>query len=253
MILGFNLELLIATFFIPLVYATIIYFTSPYKSVSFRRGLIFLWGGMTSTMLVQLFYFFIPFLSKSHSDFFQLFAVVGPVEETSKLIAFFLILHFTKDKKVSSHPARYMFYFAMVGLGFAIIENIHYMQRYGIWVLPTRLFTSTIAHMIFGLLLGYWAGLSTITKRKFEDRSMFGVISNKYKRFKKFTYVFCGLFVASFYHGMYNYNLATSMFSSKIILIMILSFGLIFSKLLANDLNEKWKNRETKEDINKIS
>lgn len=248
MILGFNFQLLIATFFIPLVYASIIYFTSPYKSVSFRRGLIFLWGGMTSTMLVQMFYFFIPHLSASHSDFYKLFAIVGPLEEISKLIMFYLVLHFTKDRKVSSHPARYMFYFAMVGLGFAISENIHYMQRYGTWVLTTRLFTSTIAHMIFGLLLGYWAGLGTIVKRKFEDRSIFGVIAHKHKNLKKFTYVFCGIFVASFYHGMYNYNLATSLFSSKIILIMILSFGLIFSKLLANDLSEKWKNREIKGD-----
>lgn len=205
-----------------------------------------MWGGMTSTMIVHLFYFFIPFLGESHTDFIKLFGVVGPVEEISKLIAFYLILNFTKDKQVSSHPARFMFYFAMVGLGFAVIENVHYMQRYGNWVLPTRLFSATIAHMIFGLLLGYWAGLGTITKRKFEDRSVFGVLSNRYKRFRKFTYVFCGLFVASFYHGMYNYNLATSMFSSKIILIILLSFGLIFSKLLANDLNEKWKNRETK-------
>jgi len=244
MILGLNLELLIATFFIPLIYAAIIYFTSPYKSVSFRRGLLFMWGGMASTVLVQLFYFFIPFLTKGHSLEFQYFGVVGPVEEISKLIMFYTILNGTKDRKVSSHPARYMFYFAMTGLGFAILENIHYMQRYGDWVLITRLFTSTIAHMIFGLLLGYWAGLSTITKRKFEDRSMFGVIANKHKKLRKFVYVFCGLFVASLYHGMYNYNLATSMFSSRIILIILLSFGLIFSKLLANDLNEKWKNRE---------
>ena len=244
MVLGFNLQLLIATFFIPILYAVIIYFTSPYKSVSFRRGLLFMWGGMASTVLVQLFYFFIPFLAMNHSLEFQYFGVVGPVEEISKLIMFYTILNGTKDRKVSSHPARYMFYFAMVGLGFAILENIHYMQRYGDWVLITRLFTSTIAHMIFGLLLGYWAGLSTITKRKFEDRSMFGVIANKHKKLRKFVYVFCGLFVASLYHGMYNYNLATSMFSSIIILIILLSFGLIFSKLLANDLNEKWKNRE---------
>ena len=85
MVLGFNLQLLIATFFIPILYAVIIYFTSPYKSVSFRRGLLFMWGGMASTVLVQLFYFFIPFLTMNHSLEFQYFGVVGPVEEISKL------------------------------------------------------------------------------------------------------------------------------------------------------------------------
>lgn len=243
MILGINLQMVIVTLLTPMIYALIIYLTSPYKSVSFRRGLLFLWGGMSATMVVQLVYFFMPHLTLGHDTFYRLFGIVGPIEEISKLIMFYLVLNITKDKKVSSHPSRYMFYFAMVGLGFAILENVHYAQRFGSWVLTNRLFTSTIAHMIFGLFLGYWTGLSTITKRKFEDRSIFGVVTNKYKKLKKFTLVFCGLFIASFYHGIYNYNLHTSEESSMIILIMILSFGLFFSKILLSDLNDKWKNR----------
>jgi hypothetical protein len=60
MVLGFNFELLFTMFLIPMLYALIIYFTSPYKSVSFKRGLFFLWGGITSTIIVKLIYFFIP-------------------------------------------------------------------------------------------------------------------------------------------------------------------------------------------------
>ena len=58
------------------------------------------------------------------------------------------------------------------------------------------------------------------------------------------TLVLCGLFVSSFYHGIYNYNLATSNESTRVILIIILSFGVFFSKTLLSDLNYKWKNRD---------
>lgn len=243
MLFGFNFQLLVALFLIPLLYASIIFFTSPYKSVTFKRGLLYLWGGMFSTVIVQLFYFFIPHLTDTHTKFYEYFAVVGPVEEISKFILFYGIISLTKDRKTSEHPFKYMFYFAMTGLGFAILENIHYIIRYGELILLTRTFTSTIAHMIFGLFFGYCIGLGTITRRNFEDRSVFGVLVRKNSRLKMFIYILIGLIFSSFYHGMYNYNLATSDESSKIILIMLLTFGLLMSKFLSDDLNRRWSLR----------
>jgi RsiW-degrading membrane proteinase PrsW (M82 family) len=243
MLFGFNFQLLIALFLIPLLYASIIFFTSPYKSVTFKRGLLYLWGGMFSTVIVQLFYFFIPHLTDTHTKFYEYFAVVGPVEEISKFILFYGIVSLTKDRKTSEHPFKYMFYFAMTGLGFAILENIHYIVRYGELVLLIRTFTSTIAHMIFGLFFGYCIGLGTITRNNFEDRSVFGVMVRKNGKLKKVIYFFIGLFFSSFYHGMYNYNLATSHESSRIILIILLAFGLLMSKFLSDDLNRRWSLR----------
>ena len=245
MFLGFNFQLLVALFFIPLIYAVIIYFTSPYKSVSFRRGLLYLWAGLFSPSVVQMIYFFIPHLRESHSDFYQMFAVVGPVEEVSKFILFYTVLAVTKEKKISDHPFKYMFYFAMTGLGFAIFENIHYIMMYGEAVLPIRSFTSTIAHMIFGLFFGYWIGLGTITRKNFEERSVFGVLTNKNKKVKRVVFGFIGLLFASFYHGMYNFNITSAQNSLEIILIILLTFGIITSKLLSDDLNRKWKTRLT--------
>ena len=243
MLLGFNIQLLVAIFFIPLIYAVIIYFTSPYKSVSFRRGLLYLWAGLLSPTVVQMFYFFIPHLRENHSDFYQMFAIVGPVEEISKFILFYTVLIVTKEKKISDHPFKYMFYFAMTGLGFAIFENIHYIMMYGESVLPIRTFTSTVAHMIFGLLFGYWIGLGTIVRKNFEDRSVFGVLVIKNHDLRRFIYFIVGFVFAFFYHGMFNYNLATSESSTMVILIMLISFGLVTSKLLADDLNRKWSSR----------
>lgn len=251
MVLGFNLYLFISVFLVPMLYAIIIYFTSPYKSVSFRRGMLYLFGGIMSTVIVQFIYFFFPSMVSAFigaDDFHKYFFVVGPIEEFSKYIMFLFILYMTKDRKISSHPFKYMFYMSMVGLGFAVLENMHYITRYGEEVIATRLFTSTIAHMIFGLLFGYWLGLAHIEKKKLKDRSVFGVLTESNKRLKKMVLTFVGFFVASFYHGLYNFNLAQSMFSTMVILIIILMFGFIFTRLLASDLNNQWRNRNTKKD-----
>lgn len=251
MVLGFNLYLFISVFLVPMIYACIIYFTSPYKSVSFRRGLLYLFGGIMSTVIVQFIYFFFPAIVSAFiyaDDFYKYFFVVGPVEEFSKYIMFFFILYLTKDRQISSHPFKYMFYMGMVGLGFAVLENMHYIIRYGEEVIIVRLFTSTIAHMIFGLLFGYWLGLAHIDKKKLKDRSVFGVLTEKNKKLKKVALTFVGFFAASFYHGLYNFNLAQSFNSRMVILIMILMFGFIFTRLLANDLNNQWRNRNTKKD-----
>tara|TARA_B100000927_G_scaffold290552_1_gene289715 strand:- start:736 stop:1509 length:774 start_codon:yes stop_codon:yes gene_type:complete len=251
MLLGFDFQLFVGVFFIPLLYALVIYLTAPYKSVSFKRGLVYLFAGMMSVVAVQLFYFFVPWFTSNFSfgdPFVKFFFVVGPVEELSKFLLFFFILNLTNDKRVSDHPFRHMFYLGMTGLGFAIMENIHYASNYGEGILFIRTFTSTIAHMIFGLLCGYWVGLGVINKKKMSNRSVFGVLTMKYPFIKRALYTFTGLLVACFYHGLYNYNLITSMYASQVILIMILMFGLIFSRMLAIDLNNQFRNREIKKD-----
>ena len=93
MLLGFDFQLFVGVFFVPLLYALIIYLTAPYKSVSFKRGLVYLFGGMMSVVAVQLFYFFIPWFARSFTfdSFTKFFFVVGPVEELSKFLLFFFI------------------------------------------------------------------------------------------------------------------------------------------------------------------
>ena len=155
-------------------------------------------------------------------------------------------MKFINKEGLIKHPFRYMFYFALVGLGFAVIENMTYVRMYGEEVLYIRTITSTIMHMIFGMIFGYWIGLSKIYKSKFENRSVFGVITNKHKKLKVFIYTLIGFLSALTYHGMYNYNLVTSEESSKIISMIIIVLGLLSCKLLANNLNTQWKNRMKK-------
>lgn len=240
--LGFNIALLFGLFVPPLIYAVIIYFTSPYRSVSFKNGILFMMGGIISVTLLQLIYILFPTMGFSHKEFFlRFFMFVGPLEEISKFIMYIVILNFIDKNKVSEHPFRYMFYFSLVGLGFAAIENIGYVKIYGENVLYVRTFTSTIMHMIFGLLFGYWIGLATINKRKFGNRSVFGVITNKHKKLRMFIYALIGFISATLYHGLWNYNLSTSKEASDSIMIMLIIAGLLACKLLADDLNSKWR------------
>jgi len=220
------------------------YFTSPYRSVSFKNGILFMIGGVVSVTLLQTIYFLFPTIGFPETYYFlKFFIIVGPLEEFSKYIMFIIIMSFIDKNKVSKHPFRYMFYFSMLGLGFAVVENMGYVRIYGEEVLYHRTFSSTIMHMVFELLFGYWLGLSTINKRKFENRSVFSVITNRYKKLKILTYTLIGFLSAVIYHGLWNYNLATSDESSKTIMVMLIIFGLLASNLLANDLNSRWKRR----------
>jgi RsiW-degrading membrane proteinase PrsW (M82 family) len=247
MIEGVNISLLFYLFVPPLLYAFIIYLTSPYNSVKYKLGIFFMMAGIISVTLLTTIYTIAPSLITTYkNNFLKLYIKIGVLEELVKYIMFISVMTFVNKQTTKKvHPFGYMFYFSLVGLGFAIVENMQYVQMFGEDVLYIRNVTSTIMHMIFGMLFGYWIGLGTIEKRKFEDRSVFGVIMHRHKELKKITYTLIGFTLAVVYHGMYNYNLSTSKESAPIISMIIIIAGLFSCKLLANDLNNKWKNRNT--------
>ena len=199
-------------------------------------------GGVVSVTLLHTLYVLAPSLRCLDESYFsKFFLSIGLLEEFAKYIMFFVMMLFIKKNKVSKHPFRYMFYFSMVGLGFAIVENVGYVEMFGENVLYIRTFSSTIAHMLFGMFFGYWIGLSKIYRRKFQDRSVFGVLTNRYKKLKLFSFTIIGFLFAVIYHGMWNYNLKTSGDASTTIMMILILFGLLSSKLLANNLNNQWR------------
>ena len=247
MVLGFNIILLLALILPPLLYAVIIYFTSPFRSVSFKNGLLFMLGGMGAVSILHVLWVLFPGLSQHlyEKPFEKFFFSVAPLEEMSKYLSFIFVMCSLGRNRVSEHPFRYMFYFSLVGLGFAIIENVFYVQGFGENVLYHRTFTSTIAHMLFGMFFGYWIGLSTINQRKFQNRSVFGVLIGKYKKLKTVVYTIIGFLTATIYHGLWNYNLSTSKEASNTIMLILIIAGLLTAKLLANELNNNWRRRST--------
>tara|TARA_R100001443_G_C3341492_1_gene174581 strand:+ start:58 stop:846 length:789 start_codon:yes stop_codon:yes gene_type:complete len=238
-----NIHFILAITLPPLIYSYIIYLSSPYKSLKLKDSFSFLMAGVFSIVVVYLFNTFFPGWNVSlfNDPFINNFHIVAPKEELSKYIMFLILIGGLQRDKIKLHPVAYMFYFAMVGLGFALVENIGYTERYGYEVLKIRTFTSTITHMICGLFFGYWIGLGKIVRSKFQSRSVLGIFLNKVPTLKSAYYAIAGFITAVAFHGLWNFNLAASGGAARTISILLLFIGLITAKLLFRDLITQYR------------
>jgi RsiW-degrading membrane proteinase PrsW (M82 family) len=227
---------LIYLIFPPLLYAFVIYLTSPYKSISLKLSAYYFMAGILSTGLLDILNIISPydrtvFILNPFQFYFMEIAVH---EEVAKLAAFLIV--YAAFKKKDSHPIGIMFYMGVVGLGFALIENIGYFRSYGEQVIVIRNATSTLAHMIFGMFTGYWISLSGIRKGKYGNRSIFDIFLLKYKNLRFIVYSIIGLLCGIMYHGLWNYNLKTSGDASQSIMILMIIIGLIGCKFASDNL-----------------
>jgi RsiW-degrading membrane proteinase PrsW (M82 family) len=232
-----NIGLLLGVTLPPLIYAFIIYLTSPHGAINLKKSLFYVLGGIFSVTFVYLMSAFIEMESYNH--FMKHFFIVGPREELCKFLAFFIMTASMKNTKL--HPVAIMFYMGMVGLGFALYENLLYTFRYGDMVLLTRSFSSTLGHMIFCMFFGYWLGLSQINKGKYGARSIFGSYMQKYKKLKTIVYGLIGLICAASFHGLWNYNLSQYTSSTMPLMVLMVIMGLITCKFAAADLNNHYR------------
>lgn len=111
------------------------------------------------------------------------FVVVALTEELGK----FLVLRFYSFRQKSfDEPLDGIVYGVMVSMGFATVENVLYVNKYGLDTALLRMFLSVPAHATFGVLMGYYAG-----KAKFDpprrDYLLLG-----------------GLLWAVFFHGIFD-------------------------------------------------
>ena len=203
-------------------------------------------AGITSILLLAIIGITFPSWYNGSTIFNNTFFFIAPKEELVKLIMF-LILG-TVANRSKEHPVATMFYMGMVGLGFAMIENIQYVGVYGETVLPIRLVTATIAHMLFGMFMGYWIAKGNINNGK-GNRSVFGVLMSKNLNVKRWVHTIIGLGAAIGYHGLWNYNLMVSSdsylgfsdVSSTPIMIVLIFFGLVGAKFASKDLNDSYR------------
>jgi GNAT superfamily N-acetyltransferase len=77
----------------------------------------------------------------------------------------------------------------MTGMGFATLENIMYVQQFGMETGFLRMFLSVPAHASFGVLMGYFAG-----KAKFDRPNSSRLLAR-------------GLFWAVLFHGLFDFFL----------------------------------------------
>jgi RsiW-degrading membrane proteinase PrsW (M82 family) len=116
-----------------------------------------------------------------------------------------------------------MFYCGMAASSFASIENIQYVQKYGIDVLITRSFLSVPIHMMCGFTVGYFISLG---RHDLDKNTGLSELAN---RFGKKVYTWVGIFSAVLVHGFYDLNLFIDgpNVIFYLVFIVVLSFQLV--------------------------
>jgi protease PrsW len=117
-------------------------------------------------------------------QFYAAFFKVALVEEFSKFIFVRFILFPNKN---FNEPFDGIVYAVMVSMGFATLENMIYVYRFGFETGILRMFTAVPAHATFGVMMGYFLGRAKFTHQR------------------QLYLSFVALFVATLFHGAYDY------------------------------------------------
>lgn len=271
MLISSELWVLILAVLPIILYSYLVYVLVPKNFISIKRSRRYLVAGFLSPMLIFLFYFLFPNWGDSQSSniMFSLlilaFVQVGLLEETTKYLTFLWVSKERTSEKYDL-PIATMFYSMMSSVGFAITENFFYLiqeqrriksletlfpfnsvdiSEQLINIAQSRSLTAVIAHMICGVIMGYF--LAKAHKIKYE---------NPDKKIKKSQMVLYGIGTAALFHGIYDYNLFLEDNAYQVtFVIVILLFGLSIGRFIINDLikesivykNKKQNNCESNE------
>lgn len=123
------------------------------------------------------------------------FLIVGPVEEFSKFIIFFL---FSRKLKSTREPIDVILQAGAVALAFATVENIIYSFYFHPEIIFFRWFLCTTGHLVYSSIWGFYC-----------IAVYYGNNSNK-SRHNHLPIIF-SIFPAAFLHGLYNFMLDMSL------------------------------------------
>jgi len=114
------------------------------------------------------------------------YGIVALSEEGSK---FFVLRTYAYPKTAFNEPFDGIVYAVMIGMGFATVENIEYIERFGLRTGVVRFFLSVPAHASFAVLMGYQVGMAKLIP------SRSGWLMWK------------GVLIAVFFHGSFDFFL----------------------------------------------
>lgn len=115
---------------------------------------------------------------------YNAFVVAGITEETFKWL---VVMIFAFRSLEYDEPLDGIVYAVFVSMGFAIVENVMYVYNYGIGNAVMRAFTAVPAHMLFGVMSGYYLSLYKFVGRR--------------------KYIILSLVMPILLHGTYNFLL----------------------------------------------
>lgn len=172
-----------------------------------------LWGAFGLGCLTVIPVLIIGLLIKidvENNAFYDAFIEAALIEEVFKFLFFYFFIY---NKSYLNEPYDGIIYAAFVSLGFATIENILYVFQNGILIAILRMFMAVPGHAIFGVLMGYYAGLA------------------KFKHQNQWVYLLIGLLFAFLTHGLYDYFLFENRYEFLALLsVLLIIVGVIISR-----------------------
>lgn len=138
----------------------------------------------------------------------QTFLVIGFTEEFFKR---FVVVKSALFHKEFNEKLDGIIYCVIAALGFALVENVMYVFRFSangdsVWLI--RAIISVPAHMLLGIIMGYYMGLAKFTADK-----------RKSKRYYRLS-----LFAPAVLHGLFNFVLMAQIPNYLLYFVPILAF-----------------------------
>jgi RsiW-degrading membrane proteinase PrsW (M82 family) len=137
-------------------------------------------------------------------DFMYCFLVIGGTEEFVKLLPWMIILYYKKGFK---EPYDYILYASISALGFAFVENLHYLDNY--YNTTSRMIMSVTSHMFDASIVAYGF---ILMKFKYANKKWKSVLP------------FLGFVLAALSHGFYDFWLLNDSFGDYSIITYVFFF-----------------------------
>ena len=220
--------------------------TLPWKSISFSKSITYFITGISSVVMIMIFFRFFP---GWQTNIFPTFSIFGFGYDTYLIMSFVQVALLEELCKFFAfrigdtianelNPVSTMFYCGVSYLGFAFVENIQYASNFGTEILLTRSILSMYLHFLCGCLVGYWVGMQKL-KPKTRNRSFFELFLRKHGNVRRIAYYATGVFLAVMLHGIFDFGLFTkSDITDSILIIMCGTMGTYFSYI---NLNNIWR------------
>ena len=164
------------------------------------------------------------------------FGIIAIIEELSKYIVITIMCF---KNKLFKNPYDGIMYAVCISLGFAFIENIMYINNYGMSVAISRAIFSIPAHASFGIIMGYYLGVSKMCSDKGEYSQ---------SALTRYLAFFISLLFHGFYDFLLNFN-TQSIYIIFIVYVIIMYCFVIFLLLRLNKIDDKWLRHQKKEKV----
>lgn len=153
------MDLLILALAPVVIVAAYIYYRDKYDKEPIRLLIKALVAGAVIVVPVifaeQFLSLFLPLFPGILNAAYHGFVVAGFTEELFKFLALYLLFW---RGNVFNEKFDGIVYATFISLGFASVENVMYVFKFGYYTGLTRALTAVPAHAVFGVTMGYYAG-----------------------------------------------------------------------------------------------